>query len=350
MTSSTTEFSLTRRSLFGAGLALCFSSVAKAKVQPINGLVGLVCSPDGIAGMVLNGEDSAILSPNLLWHIGSNTKAMTAVLYARLVDLGRCRWNATIFELFPSIKPHPAWSGLHIEHFLSHAAGLTDDILDKAWLYARFNDAASPRQQRLSLVRRILESPPTEASGVYRYGNLNYVLIGAAIEEAENTSWENSIRRRVFEPLGMRDAGYGAPLNQPLWGREMNGGQLNPVDPSGLADNPAVLWPSGGVHLSAGSYAQFLSLFLRNGEPLLLPKTFAHLIRPIQSDRPYAGGWVLAGNGDDIAGVLTHDGSNTLWYATATVDVQKRRAYAAIVNRADDRGEQEVTELVSSLR
>ena len=36
--------------------------------------------------------------------------------------------------------------------------------------------------------------------------------IGAMLEEATGTSWEELVRREVFEPLGMTNAGFGAPL------------------------------------------------------------------------------------------------------------------------------------------
>ena len=36
------------------------------------------------------------------WHLGSNTKAMTAALFGRLVDQGRARWGARVVDLLQS--------------------------------------------------------------------------------------------------------------------------------------------------------------------------------------------------------------------------------------------------------
>lgn len=107
---------------------------------------------------------------------------MTPALYARMVDQGRCRWGASVASLFPTIALHPAWADIRVEELLSHAAGLTDSFVDGAWLDARRADAKSVPEQRRNLVERVLGDPPPKPRGVYRYGNLNYVLVGAAIE------------------------------------------------------------------------------------------------------------------------------------------------------------------------
>src|SRR5579875_3455190 len=58
-----------------------------------------------------------------LWHIGSNTKAMTAALYAKLVEQGRAKWGAKLPALFPDLAVEPAWTNTTIEDLLAHRAG-----------------------------------------------------------------------------------------------------------------------------------------------------------------------------------------------------------------------------------
>lgn len=263
---------------------------------------------------------------------------MTAALYARLVDQRRCRWGASVPSLFPTVAAHPAWTNIRIEDLLSHAAGLTDSFVDGGWLDARRADPRSARQQRYDLVERVLGSPPPEQRGTYRYGNLNYVLVGAAIEQATASTWEEAMRAELFEPLRITGAGYGAPPRTGPWGRADDGGVLRPVDPLGVADNPAVLWPSGGVHITTSSYTNFLTTFLIDGAPLLRPHTLKHLLTPAVSNVRYAGGWSLEGSTATPDAKLTHDGSNTFWFATAVIDVTRGRAYAALTNCGGERG------------
>lgn len=341
---------LNRRIVICGCLSVFLPSIGRAATAPPSGTVGLICTRRGIAGVLFKGEAGALLSPDSQWHIGSNTKALTAALYARLVDQQRCRWDAVVPSLFPSLAVHPGWADVRVEELLSHSAGLTDGIVDSAWLSARHKDDALPREQRRLLVKRILAGPPEGKRGSYRYGNLNYVLIGAAIEEAVNSSWEETMHAELFEPLGMRDVGFGAPPRTGPWGREGSGSTLRPVDPAGIADNPAVLWPSGGVHLSPANYGRFLAMFLAGGALLLKRETLDHLLTPAQPELRYAGGWSLEGGAGLQAERLTHNGSNTLWFATARVDRRDGRGYAAITNRGGEQGAAATARLIKALR
>lgn len=341
---------LRRRELLAASACACLPSIVRAEGRSTNGAFGLICWRAGISGLLLEGENGAVLDPAFRWHIGSNTKAMTAAVYARLVEQQRCRWNAIIPVLFPSLSVHPAWGTLTVEDLLSHAAGLTDSFIDGDWLDARRADPASPRDQRRALVQRILSAPPPETHGVYRYGNLNYVLVGAAMEEATDTSWEKIMRSELFEPLRIEEVRFGAPPRNGPWGRIISDGAMTSIDPAGVADNPAILWPSGGVHIAPASYAQFMSIFLRTGSPLVRPDTLAHLLTPAQPGLGYAGGWSLEGTTISPADTLGHNGSNSFWFATAIIERHAGRGYAAVTNCGGDRGEVTTTRLIEALR
>ena len=79
----------------------------------------------GVCGVRRQGSpDPVTLSDR--WHLGSNTKAMTAVLYASLVDSGRARWGATVPELFADLTLDSAWTTTTIEQLLGHRAGVLD--------------------------------------------------------------------------------------------------------------------------------------------------------------------------------------------------------------------------------
>ncbi len=328
-----------RRSFLISAAGAALSTAVRGSDSRFSGAVGLTCSKTGVSGITSQGEDGAVLDPDFRWHIGSNTKAMTAALYARMVDLGRCRWGASVPSLFPAIASHPAWADIRVEELLSHSAGLTDTFVDGPWLDARRADVRSAREQRRDLVERVLNSAPPERRGVYRYGNLNYVMMGAAIEEAANATWEEAMQVEVFAALRLAKTGFGAPPGTGPWGREAIGGILKSVDPAlGAADNPAVLWPSGGVHISALDYAQFLTSYLGDGPPLLRSATLKHLLTPAEPDLGYAGGWSLDGPSDSPASRLTHDGSNTLWFASAIIDRKSGHGYAALTNCGGERG------------
>ncbi|MBW6530450.1 beta-lactamase family protein [Sphingomonas sp. RRHST34] len=329
---------LLRRGFLTGIAALASSRGVLASDMRIDGAVVVTCTSKGISGIISEGEGGALLDPSFRWHIGSNTKAMTAALYARMVDRGVCRWGTSVGDLFPAMPCHAAWNTIRVEHLLSHASGLTDSVVDGPWLDRWRVDRRPVREQRRAVVEHILSSPPAEQPGTYRYGNLNYVLIGAAVEEAAKAPWEEVLRAEIFAPARMTEAGFGAPPRMGPWGRELVDGALQHVDPVGVADNPAVLWPSGGVNVSASAYAEFLSVFLRDGAPLLEPNTLSRLLTPVAPELRYAGGWSLDGPTGSPARVLSHNGSNTLWFASALIDRQRGRGYAAVTNCGGEKG------------
>jgi CubicO group peptidase (beta-lactamase class C family) len=63
------------------------------------------------------------------FHIGSDTKAMTALLAAMYVEAGELRWGSKVEEIFPELKKTLAagWGQVTLEGLLSHTSGILDD-------------------------------------------------------------------------------------------------------------------------------------------------------------------------------------------------------------------------------
>lgn len=342
---------LTRRTVLAAGAAasalLSWPGRARAASLRLNGAFGLVATTAGPAGVVFEEEGGRALDPALAWHLGSNTKALTALTYAVLVDEGLCRWGATLAELFPDVPVDPALAGVTVEELMAHVSGLSDAGIDGAWLTARRLDPASPTEQRAVFAREWLGRAPAGPRGRFAYANASFMLLGAAIEAATGESWEEAMRGRLFQPLRLQQAGFGAP-EQELWGRQTLAGATLPVDPAGLADNPAVLGPAGTVHMTAADYAEVLAMILRGGAPLIRAETLAHLLTPPDPALTYAGGWGLIASSGGPA-TLIHDGSNTFWYARAIVSRARGRALAAGTNRGGDEGKATVERVIAGL-
>ena len=63
------------------------------------------------------------------FHIGSDTKAMTALLAAMLVEENKLRWDSTVAEVFPELSAtmNPGLRGVTLEQLLSHTSGIPSD-------------------------------------------------------------------------------------------------------------------------------------------------------------------------------------------------------------------------------
>jgi len=354
---------MNRRTLFIAGAGLIGCTVAGCAaagppaaapvVDPLQGrldqlrsdagipaLGGALVTADGLAwigtsGIRRAGGEDAVTTQDR-WHLGSNTKAMTAALYARLVEQGRASWGVRLADLFPDLSVDPAWSEITVEHLFGHRAGIVDAQVMPVWMIQAWAGAeVSPL--RTGLAQTVLGAPPPGPVGAFAYSNVGFVIAGAAIERITGDPWETSIRREVFEPLGMASAGFGAPLGANAWGH--HGAAMTPKDPSVMgSDNPPALGPAGTVHATMADYARFLRVFLTGGGGWLSPDSLARLSQPLTGEgQSYALGWgVVSGppwTGPGAA--LVHDGSNTMWLARGVVAPARGAAAICVANAAD---------------
>lgn len=248
------------------------------------------------------------------WHLGSNTKAMTATLIGIYVDRGTLKWTDTVATLFEGWKIDPGYAQITLDQLIRHAGGAPGQPPDDLWAQL-WADGANP-DARAKFVKALLARPPAQKPGTFVYSNAGYMIAGAALEKATGKRWEDLIRDELFAKLGMTTCGFGAPgqpntVDQP-WGHDASG---KPMAPGPQADNPPGFGPAGTVHCSLEDYGKFLA-FHASGQPALVePATLAHLHTAPHGG--YAGGWIVLSSPKGSA--LAHSGSNTLWYLTAMV-------------------------------
>ena len=157
------------------------------------------------------------------WHLGSDTKAMTAALIARLVERGLLKWDTTLAEVFPELAApmHPDFKTVTLLHLLSHRAGLPANLN-----LAQYS-GDDVMALRLRAVREELAKSPAHAPGSHdEYSNLGYIIAGAVVEKITGQTWEQALSTEVFEPLQMKTAGFGGTGTP---GRLINRGRTPPT-------------------------------------------------------------------------------------------------------------------------
>ncbi len=275
------------------------------------------------------------------FHLGSCTKAMTATLCAMLVEEGMLAWGSTLGEVFPDLSPRmdPAWRGVTLEQLLHHRGGAPAG-LDAGGLWGRlWAHKGTPAEARRALLEGVvvlpLEAPPGTKT---IYSNGGYAIAGAMAEKVTGKAWEELMRARLFLPLGMTSAGFGAPgasgaLDQP---RGHTAAGLA-VEPGPGADNPVAIGPAGIAHATVGDWAKFVALHLRgekDGSKLLSKEGFAQLHA---QDGDHAKGWVVTTRPWGGGRVLTHSGSNTLWFCTVWIAPERDFAVLVMTNQGGDK-------------
>jgi CubicO group peptidase (beta-lactamase class C family) len=295
----------------------------------------------GVCGVRAYASPKAV-TPDDLWHLGSCTKSMTATLAAILVEEGKVRWDTTIGEALPDLRSslHPDWQKVTLEQLLNHRSGLAKEPPHELWREAG-RRLGTPVEQRLTFIRGLLALPPAEPPGTKMiYSNQGYAIVGAMLERAAGQPYEELLQKKLFLPLGIKSAGFGAPghpgaIDQPL-GHRSRSGSFVPIDAGPGADNPPAITPAGRVHCSLADFARYTSWHARG--PLRDVKLISDAnwtrLHTAPAGQDYAMGWITTER--PWAGALMHVGSNTMWYAVMWIVPAKQASYVALTNCAGD--------------
>jgi len=298
------------------------------------------------------------------FHLGSDTKAMTATMAAILVEHGKLRWDSTIGEVFPELGDgaDPVFKALTVERMLSHTSGLPSDNLSKeakSYLVFLTNmDGCPPGnldEIRAWLVGKWAALPMPGRPGVrFEYSNLNYTIVGAMIERLAGQSWEELIVEWIFEPLALRTAGLGPQctpgrVDAPL-PHAFIGGKIKPMLAGPMADNPAVIGPAGLAHMSVLDFARWAGWNAgqgKRGPAIVRPDTLKKLHAmvaemPPAKDAPigtppsgrYAFGWGEMKLDSYPNPVIFHGGSNGMNIARILFDPAADFAVVILTNIA----------------
>lgn len=287
------------------------------------------------------------------WHLGSNSKAMTATVLARLVEEGRLSWTFTLESSLPELSKdmNPAYRRATLEQLLSHRSGLPGDIPhDVLW-----RRQGTPSEQRMALVREMLKRTPAAKPGsTYIYSNAGYAVAGVIAERVLGQPWEDILRSYLLNPLKMADSDFGVPAasndDQPT-GHTFQGGIPVPILAGAIADNPPAIAPAGTLHASLHDWSQFAMLHLAGAQGkgrLLTPDSFRKL-QSSPSKQDYAMGWGVVARPWAGGDALTHSGSNTMWYAIIWLAPKKDFGLLIVTNIGGDPAAKACDEAVAAL-
>ncbi len=293
----------------------------------------------GVAGVRTRGKrDKVALTDR--FHLGSDTKAMTAMLCGVLVDEGKLKWSSTIGQTFPKLRPkmHRQYHDVTLEQLLTNRGGAPGNLTrDPLWLQLWLHKGTPTSARRLLLAGVTAKAPEAAPGERFIYSNAGFAIAGHMAEQVTGKSWEDLMRQKLFRPLGMTTAGFGAPgtpgKNDQPRGHKTDG---SPVEPGPRSDNPVAIGPAGIVHCSIEDWAKFINANLPSGKTKLVkPQTLKklHTAAPGPGMK-YAMGWGVVDNLPGAGGpALVHAGSNTMWFAIARLAPVKDFAVLVACNQ-----------------
>jgi CubicO group peptidase (beta-lactamase class C family) len=274
------------------------------------------------------------------FHLGSDSKAFTSLLAGQFVEEGKLRWDSTLAEVFPELNHtmDAEFAKITLEELLSHSSGLTDGTDLIGLIHQSYMQDGNMDEVRYWMVKETAPKPLDHARGSkFDYCNLGYVIAGAVLERTGGKTWEELIDERIFEPLGLKSAGFGpqaslGKVDAPL-GHVMVDGKPKAILSGPNGDNPLILGPAGTIHMSVLDFAKWVAWHAGEGKrppALVSPETVKKLHTPvidtgIRENAPpgtpktgkYALGWGQVTMEWAPAPVLTHTGSNQMNLAIA---------------------------------
>lgn len=293
----------------------------------------------GVAGVRKLGDPTPVTEDDV-WHLGSDTKAMTATLTALLVEEGVVKWTTTLAEAFPewASTMDVGYRTVTLEMLLAHRGGAPADVPADLWA-EMWKPGVASDQRKAAVKAMLARAPETPPGTKYVYANAGYMMVGAALERATGKTWEDLMRGRLFDKLGMASCGFGfagtvGKVDQP-WGHAVTAGTLTPVPPGPSADNPPSLGPAGTVHCGLVDWAKFLRVHLVGGKGTLVSAENLAKLQTPSFGGDYALGWIVTTRPWAGGTVLTHTGSNTMNTATVWIAPKKNRIFVAVTNRGD---------------
>ncbi len=196
-----------------------------------------------------------------LFGIASNTKAFTGTALGLLEEEGKIEWDAPVIRYLPWFRLSDPFvtEQLTVRDLLVHRSGLGLGAGDLLWWPPSTYD-------RKEIARR-LQFIPLETSfrSAYAYDNVLYLIAGEVIETVSGLSWEDFVRSRILERIGMTASNVrhsaaeaGGNLATPHARIE---GTVRPVKPF-ASDNTN---PAGGINSNAADMAKWMVVQLDSG-------------------------------------------------------------------------------------
>lgn len=303
---------------------------------------GKVVFADGFGVKELGG--TAKPDGDTLFMIASNTKAMTTLLLAKLVDEHRITWDTPVIQVFPSFKlgDEATTRSVLVKHLICACTGMPRQDLEWIFDYAKMTPEST-----MALLGTM--QPTSKFGELFQYSNLmaaagGYTAAHVIHPDMElGAAYDSAIQADVFDPLGMKATTFS--MKRAL--SSNHAGSHSP-DADGktakavTAINDAILpaRPAGGAWSSVNDMLKYISMELAEGK---LPDGKTYISKEpllerrapqvsIGKDQTYGMGLMV----DTTYGVpVVHHGGDLVGYHSDMMWLPQQNVGLVILTNAD---------------
>lgn len=214
----------------------------------------------GYGVKTMGGNDP--VDKNSLFGIASISKSFTAMALAMLVEEERLDWDDKVIDYLPDFAMSDPWvtQEMTVMDLLIHRSGLPSVAGGTLWYRSDYS--------REEIIRRIQYlNPSSSFRSHFDYQNVMYMVAGEIIPAVTDTSWDDFVKARIFNPLGMVHSNtsiHDLDENSDLAATHavLADGKLHQIQPRNH-DNCSA---AAGINTSAQELSAYLQLLLRRGE------------------------------------------------------------------------------------
>lgn len=157
-------------------------------------------------------ESKKPMRADTIFDVRSVTKPITAIGIMVLMEDGKLTLNDAIDKHLPEFKapgntqPNP----ITIRHLLTHTSGMPFNRAPE------ISEITIKRDRTLADVVAILsqQKPEFEPGTRFRYYSGGFAILGRIIEVVSGKPYEQFIKERIFDPLGMKDSFFFIPAEK----------------------------------------------------------------------------------------------------------------------------------------
>jgi CubicO group peptidase (beta-lactamase class C family) len=234
-----------------------------------------------------------------IFRIASMTKPITGVAMMMLYEEGKWRLNDPVSRYIPefsklsvylgenpdgSLKTEDARRSMTMRELMTHTAGLGYTIsatnpVDRMY---RANNVFDTRKPLQALIDNLAKMPLQTQPGTRWSYSIGVDVQGYLVEKLSGLSFDEFLRTRIFEPLGMKDTAFYVPAEKisrlALVHGSADGKATPPSDRRGDPTvKPVGASGGGGLYSTAADYTRVCEMLLEggqfNGKRLLAPRT-----------------------------------------------------------------------------
>lgn len=230
------------------------------------------------------------VADDTLWRIYSMTKPITSVAAMLLWEEGAFELKDPIAKYIPAFADARVWAGgnqhapvtrpavepVRIWHLLTHTAGMTYGFhyahpLDG--VYRAHGYELGSRDSLEDTVNAWAQLPLLFEPGTEFNYSVATDVVGRLVELLSGQPLDVFLQERIFGPLGMTDTAFSAVDPDRMAALYEPGLKRNDRLGAPALHPPEMLSGGGGLVGTAADYHRFTSMLVRDGAPLLAPRT-----------------------------------------------------------------------------